>query len=190
MKTLLPFLIALSVLPAGARAQQTGGALQTTDRRLRTARDSTMNTVSVVGEQVANVKAGTDLLRRLAFTDTNSTGAISQAGAALRQSCQAMSQAATTGRKTMCLHCMISQLQPSFNSYRDYLPSLAALGNRCAGLVRQSTLESGTPAERRRLALEVSNTVVTGLRLYEERLNGIMRALTAPGRPRAGQGGR
>lgn len=146
------------------------------------ARDTTMRVIYDVGLAVADVRAYIDRFRTVVFNDSNAVGTITQVATALKNACAEAARQAATGRRVMCTHCLQSSLQPAFNEYRAYLPSLEGLGQRCAARLQQADPAHQKPAQLRDLALSLSQTVVTGLGVYERRLGRVLGALRAPAR--------
>jgi len=148
--------------------------------QLRTAYDSTMHVVADVGLAVAGVRGHLDHYRTLVFNDSNATGTLMETGTALRGTCDQLTQAATSGHRIICLHCLIASLQPAMNHYRAYLPQLAVFGRRCSAMLSQRTLERAKPVDLRRIVLSLGQLTVQNLRVYEVRVGEVRAALETP----------
>ncbi len=142
--------------------------------------DSTLRVFVNVGTAVADVRADLDHYRQLGFNDSNATGALLQAGGALRDACDQMKHVALSQRKVMCLHCLAATIQPPVNRYREFLPQLGPLGDRCAAKLAPARLQAARPAQLRAMVLELSTLIRNGLGPYEQRVAAVLAAMRAP----------
>ena len=182
----------LLMLAVAAMFQQPQAAAPRQTPQPNTAFDSSVAAISDIGIKVAETRSVYDLYRRAAFNEPD--GALMDRATMYGASCRALSNALRDGHHAICLHCLPARIQPVVDQYRTYLPTLERFSVACASRIDQLKERGTTTAQTKALRDDVipaGNRMVTALRGYEVRLQGVRQAMgwVAPNVPTPRRGG-
>ena len=136
--------------------------------------NASRQTISAVGLAVAEVRSGSEVLRRAVFNDPDA--AVVERARLLQLRCEELNTAAQAAPAGICRTCF-RRAQPAIERYRASLASAAQTGARCANTLRTQLRERSTAAAVKRGIRPLGQQILRGLRSYEDAVHGVRVAL-------------
>lgn len=175
----------LSLLVLGAALQQSpqprpaqGPQPATQQTPALSGLDSSVRAVTDVGTRVAEVRSAYDQYRRAVFNEAD--GAIVERATVFRTRCTALAASARLAQRNIVVTRVAPQLRTPLLRYREYLPTLAQVGDQCAARtlrLRGRGSEAAAATAMRADIRNEGNRVVAGLMPYEARLQDVRVAM-------------
>jgi len=136
--------------------------------------NASRETISAIGLAVAEVRSGSDVLRRAAFNDPDAV--VVERARLLQLRCEELTTAARAAPARICRTCF-GRAQPAIERYRASLAGAVQTGTRCTNTLRAQLRERQSAAAVKRGIRPFGQLIIAGLRPYEDAIHGVRVAL-------------